>query len=247
MGANHHRRDFLKTAAGTGAALGLANLDFLDASATGFGRGGEARSEQGAVWRRHRAARPAVGRHAARARARRGRRASQEGAGLQATSGGDSVGRRPRYSAAARWLQVSCRAGRELGPSGEPRLARRASLAADLLGDRRLQIVAGAERQEGNWTMQAVDEKAVVPGDKAAAAFAARWTMGRIGRRRRRCRPGPVRQAGGNLRDLLSLWHARFPRHRPQGDLRRQQLAGASADRLATCRAGAAVAGLCAA
>ena len=29
MGANHHRRDFLKTAAGTGAALGLANLDFL--------------------------------------------------------------------------------------------------------------------------------------------------------------------------------------------------------------------------
>ena len=65
------------------------------------------------------------------------------------------------------------------------------------------------------------------------------------GRRRGGRRPGPHGRGAGSLRTLLPLRRPRLPRHRPQGDLRRQLLADIANDRLAARRAGAAVADLC--
>ena len=99
--------------------------------------------------------------------------------------------------------------------------------------------------REGNWTMGPVDESAVPPARKAREAFAAAmddWdeaaadaavaALARIGRGQR------------GLRAVLPLRRPRLPLDRPQGDLRRQQLADAPVHRLAARRAGPAVAGL---
>ena len=99
--------------------------------------------------------------------------------------------------------------------------------------------------REGNWTMGPVDESAVPPARKAREAFVAAmdsWDeaaadaavagLARIGRGQR------------GLRAVLPLRRPRLPLDRPQGDLRRQQLADAPVHRLAARRAGPAVAGL---
>ena len=101
--------------------------------------------------------------------------------------------------------------------------------------------------ERGDWTMSAVDESALPPAHRARRAF--RRGDGQLGRRRRRCRdrrPGPHRRRERNLRNAVPLRRARLPLHRPQGDLRRQQLPHAAVHRLAARRAGAALAGLCA-
>ena len=71
---------------------------------------------------------------------------------------------------------------------------------------------------------------------------------GQLGRGRRptgrRRRPGCSAGADEIYRAVLALRRPRFPRHRPQGHLRRQLLADAANDRLAACRAGHAVPGL---
>ncbi len=104
MGANHHRRDFLKTAAGTGAALGLANLDFLthlqpvsaaeaklDPNKVRYGDDIEPLVRLLEDTPRERVLEEVGAR-------------VKKGLAYKQLSGGDSVGRRPRYSAAARWL-----------------------------------------------------------------------------------------------------------------------------------------------
>ena len=172
MSHHNHRRQFLKTTATAGGIAGLSNLGFLSRLAPVSAD--EAKLDPKKV-RYSDDIEPLVrllGRDAARARVGRSRRSDQEGASLQAASRGVVAGRRARYSAAAGGIQVSRGAGRELGESGEPRFARRASLAADLLGDRRLQISQAQNVKEGNWAMGPVDERSVPAADKAAAAFA---------------------------------------------------------------------------
>ena len=149
MGANHHRRDFLRTAAGTGAALGLSNLGFL--SQLGPVSAAEAKLDPNKV-RYGDDIEPLVRLLEDTPRERVIEEVAarvKKGLDIQATPRGDSTGWRPRYSTAAGRFQVPRRLGCELGQPGEPGLARRASLAADLLGDRRVQIVAGPEHQGG--------------------------------------------------------------------------------------------------
>ena len=74
--------------------------------------------------------------------------ADQEGAGLSRRADGAAPGGRTEYPAAAeRRLQVPRGAGRQLGAPGEPRGAGQRPLAADVLGTRQLQELAGAEHQ----------------------------------------------------------------------------------------------------
>ena len=71
----------------------------------------------------------------------------RKGTTLSRSRRGAAPGRRAKRAAAAeRGLQVPRGAGRELGPPGEHLVARRASLAADLLGARLFQVVAGRGR-----------------------------------------------------------------------------------------------------
>ena len=77
--------------------------------------------------------------------------------------------------------------------------------------------------------MSAVDESAVPPAHKAQSrVHRGDGQLGRSSRRRRRGRPRPHGRRERDLRAVLPLRHARLPLDRPQGDLRRQQLADAA-------------------
>ena len=114
-------------------------------------------------------------------------------------------------------------------------VARRAPLAADLLGARLLQGVAGPRRRGGQ-----LDDGAGRREPRPAAApgppgvHRRDGQLGRSGRRRRRRRPGPHRRRERALRHVRPLRLPRLPLDRPQGDLRRQRLADAQLHRLAT-------------
>ena len=132
---------------------------------------------------------------------------ASEGAQLSRTAGRAAAGRRAERPAAARGgLQVPRGAGRELGPPGQPVLARRASLAADLLGARLLQRRRRPQDvQEGDWTMAPVDEAAVPPARQGpAGVHRGDGRLGRSGRRRRGRRPGPHGRRERDLRAVLS-------------------------------------------
>ncbi len=135
------------------------------------------------------------------------------------------AGRRAeRPAAAARRVQVPRGARGQLGAPGQPGLARLRPVAADLLGARLLQGLAGpATSREGNWTMGPVDEKAVPPSGRAREAFIAamdRWDEPAADA----AVAGLARTAGSerDLRAVRPLRRPRLPRHRPQGDLRGQ-------------------------
>ena len=83
--------------------------------------------------------------------------ADAEGPALPRRAGGAAAGRRAeRPAAAERRPQVPRGPGGQLGPPGQPRLARHRPLAADLLGARLLQELAGRRTSaKGSWTMAA--------------------------------------------------------------------------------------------
>ena len=99
--------------------------------------------------------------------------------------------------------------------------------------------------REGDWTMRPVDESAVPPEQRRERFIAAmdNWDEAAADA----AVAALARTAGANdVYELMFRYGApRFPRHRAQGDLRGQQLPHAQVHRLATCRTGAAVAGLC--
>ncbi len=102
--------------------------------------------------------------------------------------------------------------------------------------------------REGDWTMQRVDETHVPTGDKAGEALIAamdNWDVDAADA----AAAGLARTAGTNeiFEIDVPLRRPRLSRYRPQGDLRLQQLAHAAIDRPSTHRAGAALAGVCAA
>ena len=103
----------------------------------------------------------------------------KQGTELSRGARGAAAGRRAeRPAAAQRRPQVPRRAGRQLGPPGQPRLARPDRWlpifwALDYFKSSQAQDV-----REGNWTMGPVDESAVPPARKAREAFVAamdRW------------------------------------------------------------------------
>ena len=125
-------------------------------------------------------------------------------------------------------------------------VARRASLAADLLGARSLQ---GARRRrtcsEGDWTMAPVDESAVPPADKARAAFCR--GDGQAGTKPRPTRPSPAWPARPGEDEIFEIMFRYGCATSATSATRRSTwptAAHAAVHRLAACRAGAAIAGL---
>ena len=96
-----------------------------------------------------------------------------DGLSLSRRAGRAAVGRRAqRAAAAASGLQVPRRAGRQLGAPGQPGLARRASLAADLLGARSFQGRAGpGQARKATGRCRPVDEVGRAFGRQGRAAF----------------------------------------------------------------------------
>ncbi len=102
-----------------------------------------------------------------------------------------------------------------------------------------------ADVRQGDWSLGPVDESAVPPQHRARQAFIdAMDAWDEAGCRRRDRRAGPFGASGRVVRDPRALRRARLPRDRTQGDLRRQQLPHAGGHRLATRRAGLALARL---
>ena len=102
-----------------------------------------------------------------------------------------------------------------------------------------------ADVRDGDWTMGAVDPKALPSTMPAARAFTTamdEWDESRADA----AAAALARGAGPwrSLRDFRALCRSRLPLDWPQGDLRGQRLAHARDDRLATQRAGAPIARL---
>ena len=117
-------------------------------------RGRDPRPEVRPFRSRDRAARPPDRGHAARATARGSRGAASSRHDVSRDARRAAARRRPQHPAAARGLQVSRRPRRQLRPPRQPDCARRRPLAADLLGARQVQVVAGAATSaKGDWTM----------------------------------------------------------------------------------------------
>jgi TAT (twin-arginine translocation) pathway signal sequence len=173
MGANHHRRDFLKTAAGTGAALGLANLDFL--SQLQPVSAAEAKLDPNKV-RYSDDIEPLVRLledtprervlEEVGARVKKGLAYKQLLAAILLAGVRDIQPRPVGFKFHAVLVVNSANLASLASPDEHRWLP--SFWAIDAFKSSQAQNV-----QQGNWTMQAVDEKAVVPGDKAAAAFAA--------------------------------------------------------------------------
>ncbi len=105
-------------------------------------------------------------------------------------------------------------------------------------------VSQAADVRQGDWTLGPVRESAVPPREKARQAFVDamdRWDEGAADG----AIAGVARTAAREeiVEPPRAVRGARFPRHRPQGDLRRQQRADARRDRLAARRAGVALAG----
>ena len=154
MSMRTDRRRFLRRVRRGRRAGGPGRPGLPVEAPAGLGRRGEAGPEGRPAPAGDRAAGPAAGGHPARAAARGGRRADQEGAELPGSAGGAPAGRRAEHPAAAGRVQVPRGAGGQLGAPGQPGLARLRPLAADLLGARPLQGLAGPRRQArgtGRW------------------------------------------------------------------------------------------------
>ena len=151
MSARTDRRRFLQTAAAGGALARPRRPGLPVAAPAGLGRRGEARPE-GRPPRSPRSSRSSACSRRRRASgcSRRSPARIQQGHELPRGARRAAAGRRAeRPAAALRRLQVPRGAGRQLGPPGQPRLARHRPLAADLLGARLLQELAGAGRPRG--------------------------------------------------------------------------------------------------
>jgi hypothetical protein len=173
MGANHHRREFLKTAAGTGAVLGLSNLGFL--SQLGPVSAAEAKLDPNKVrygddieplvrlledTPRERVLEEVA------ARIKKGL-AYQHLLAAILLAGVRDIQPRPVGFKFHAVLVVNSANLASLASPDEHRWLP-IFWAIDAFKSSQAQNV-----KEGNWTMQAVDEKAAVPGDKAPTAFAA--------------------------------------------------------------------------
>ena len=195
MSARTDRRRFLQTAATGGALLGLGDLGFL--SRLRPVSADEATLDPKVV-RLQPEIEPLVRLLEETPRERLLEEVAarvRKGTGLPRRARGAAAGRgAERPAAAQRRLQVPRRAGRQLGPPGQPRLARHRPLAADLLGARLLQELAGAGRPRGE-----LDDG---PG-------------GRVGRPARPQGPRGVRRGdgrlgrGGGRRGRGAAWPAR--------------------------------------
>ena len=166
------RRSFLATAAGTGAFAVLGDLGFLRKLARGLRRGGGLEPDR---VRFHPDIEPLVRLLEDTPRERvleEVGRADQARTELSRGARRAAAGRRAQHPAAAGGLQVPRGARRELGAPRQPRLAGQRPLAADLLGDRSVQVARRpANVKEGNWTMAPVDESAVPPSHRARQMF----------------------------------------------------------------------------
>jgi hypothetical protein len=173
MGANHHRRDFLKTAAETGATLGLANFGFM--SQLRPVSAAEAKLDPNKVRYSddieplvrllEETPRERVLEEVA-ARVKKGLAYKQLLAAILLAGVRDIQPRPVGFKFHAVLVVNSANLASLASPDEHRWLP--IFWAIDAFKSSQAQNV-----QQGNWTMQAVDEKAVVPGDKAAAAFAA--------------------------------------------------------------------------
>ena len=138
------------------------------------------------------------------ARVRKGTELSRGARGAAAGRGAQ------RPAAAQRRLQVPRGAGRQLGPPGQPRLARHRPLAADLLGARLLQELAGAGRPRGeldDGPGGRVGRPARPQGPRGVRRGDGR--LGRGGGRRGRRRPWPASAGANEVYELFFRYGAR--------------------------------------
>lgn len=173
MSANHHRRDFFRTAAGTAAALGLTNLDFLTrlepVSAA------EAKLDPNKV-RYSDEMEPLVRLledtprervlEEVAARIKKGLTYKQLLAAILLAGVRDIQPRPVGFKFHAVLVVNSANLASLASPAEHRWLP--IFWAIDEFKSSQAQNI-----QQGNWTMQAIDEKSVAPGDKAATAFAA--------------------------------------------------------------------------
>src|SRR5262249_19444770 len=179
----------------------------------GLGRRGGPGPEGGAAPARDRAPRPPPGGDSARAAPGGGGRPGAEGQGLPRRARGAAPGRGAQRAAPAQCRpQVPRRAGGQLGPPGQPGLARHRPLAADLLGAGLLQERAGAGRPRGELDAGAggrVGRPARPQGPRGVRRGHGR--LGRGGGRRSRGVAGPLGRVQRGLRALLPLRSPRLP------------------------------------
>jgi hypothetical protein len=172
MNANHHRRTFLKTAAGTGAILGISNLGFL--AKLGPVSAAEAKLDpnkvrygddiEPLVRLLEETPRERVLEEVA-ARIKKGLAYRQILAALLLAGVRDVQPRPVGFKFHAVLVVNSAHLASLASPDAHRWLP--IFWAIDAFKSSQAKNV-----EEGNWTMQAVDEKAVPPADKAAAAFA---------------------------------------------------------------------------
>ena len=173
MSANHHRRKFLKTAAGTGAALGLSNLGFLsrlapvsaaeaklDPKKVRYGDDIEPLVRLLEDTPRQRVLEEVAD------RIKKGLAYKQLLAAILLAGVRDIQPRPVGFKFHAVLVVNSANLASLASPAEHRWLP--IFWAIDAFKSSQAQNV-----QQGNWTMQAVDERAVPPADKAAAAFAA--------------------------------------------------------------------------
>ena len=149
MSMRTDRRRFLQTTAAGGALAGLGDLGFL--SRLRPVSADEAKLDPKVV-RLQPEIEPIVRllEETPRTAAGEGRRADPQGPELPGSAGGVAAGRRAEHPAEAeRRLQVPRGPGSQLGAPGEPGVAGLRPLAADLLGARLLQELAGGGRPRG--------------------------------------------------------------------------------------------------
>ena len=205
----HNRRHFVKGALSAGALAGLGDFAFLGRSAA-HRRGRRPRLAG------HRTIRPggrAAGAphrgHAAGETARRRSRQDPRRDRLPAAARRRLPGRRAQHPAAAGRLRVPLRAGRPLRPPGGAGRAGRRPLAGAVLGDERVQKLAGGEEEQGAWTMPVLQEANCRRPTAPARTSSRRWTPGT---RRRPTGPSPpwcVRRGPTKLFELLVRYGAR--------------------------------------
>ena len=152
---------------------------------------------------------------------------------------GAALGRHPQRAAAAGGIQVSRGAGGQFGPLGQHAVAGGASLVADFLALDYFKQAQAEDQQQGGWIMPAADEAKVPENSKARAAFISAmdaWDEAPADAAAAALARGD--SVGGAFELLFRLRLPRFPRHRPQGNLRFQQLAGTERHRHRSRRAG---------
>ena len=201
--------------------------------------------------RRRRPGHPEPGRRVVGAVARRyaegpGRRRAR-GSGsrrrrCRAALGRDVAGRRARHSAAARSDSSSTRCSSSTPPTWRASRRDRDRWLPLFWAIDNFKASQAQNAQAGDWQHGRLPDDGCPAPAKATRSSARRWTTGRQNADRAiaRC---PLCKAQRSLRDVLALRGPRFPRHRPQGDLRRQFVSHAGDHRLASRRANAAFAG----